>query len=283
MSRRKPKTVEGLNNLSVWYYYHKLFKMVSNIFVFELPEEWDEEYFIENLLLRGPLGVADTPLGIAALKCNYSGINLYNKPTEFCLLSPVLIDSKTYKIGIDGELVHIGYINREFQSLDNLILKYATLLAEVDASMQTTLINSRVAVLFEASSSTMLKEFQLIYDKVTRGEPAVFMRTSPDDEGNHALFNNVKQTFIGIELQDFKRGIINEFLTEIGINNSNTNKKERLITDEVNSNNIELESNIDYYYRNISKCFEKVNKLFNLNLKVSKRYDNGGVSDVDIG
>ena len=67
--------------------------------------------------------------------------------------------------------------------------------------------------------------------------------------------------------------IMNNFLTEIGINNSNVNKKERLIKDEVNSNNQEIESIVSVIYDNIKKSFDRVNSLDDsLNLNVELRY-----------
>lgn len=268
LSRIYPQTVEGLNNTSYFYYYRKLLKMVYSIFDIKIPNEWDRDFFLENIFLRAPLVAVDSEFGVVALKCTYDGINIYGKPTRFQVVNEALRELIMGRIGIDGVLIHIGTFANSFTSLDQLLTRYATLLAEVDASMQTTLINSRVAHVFTATNTTQLKELQKVYDKITRGEPAVFLRKTPDDDANHVLFNNVKNSFIGIDLQDFKRGIINEFLTEIGINNSNTNKKERLITDEVNSNNSELNANILEWYENLKECFTKVNEMFGTDLSI---------------
>ena len=63
----------------------------------------------------------------------------------------------------------------------------------------------------------------------------------------------------------------NKFNTDIGFNNSNTDKKERLIKDEVNSNNEEVRSKATLWKECIEKSFERVNKMFDLNLSVRFR------------
>ena len=63
--------------------------------------------------------------------------------------------------------------------------------------------------------------------------------------------NDVKNTYIADMVQAEKRAIYNEFLTQIGINNAAEEKRERLLVDEVNSNNDELMINMSYCYKNI--------------------------------
>ena len=114
---------------------------------------------------------------------------------------------------------------------------------------------------------------QRVYDDISKGKPAVFIRKNPDESNDHALFNNVKNSFIGIELLDVKRSILNEFMSEIGINNANTQKRERLITGEVDSNKAELSANIYVWYENLKTCIDKVNKKYNLNINFDYNYD----------
>ena len=54
-----------------------------------------------------------------------------------------------------------------------------------------------------------------------------------------AFEQHLKEVFITPELQEVKRQLLNEYLTLIGIPTANTTKRERLIVDEVNANNVE--------------------------------------------
>ena len=273
LSQTDPKEVEGLNNTSYFYYFNKLLKMIYAIFKFDnIPDNWNMPYFKEHLFIDGVVCVTDTAAGVIPLMTGRSGVNIYGQPTDFIISNPVL-GTITGKIDIDGIMVYTSMIGNEYQSLVPLISRYATLLSEVDGSLQTTLINSRVAHVFSASSNAQMKTMQRVYDDISKGKPAVFIRKNPDESNDHALFNNVKNSFIGIELLEVKRSILNEFMSEIGINNANTQKRERLITGEVDSNKAELSANIYMWYENLKTCIDKVNNKYNLNIIFDYNYD----------
>ena len=273
LSQTDPKEVEGLNNTSYFYYFNKLLKMIYAIFKFDnIPDNWNMPYFKEHLFIDGVVCVTDTAAGVIPLMTGRSGVNIYGQPTDFIISNPVL-GTITGKIDIDGIMVYTSMIGNEYQSLVPLISRYATLLSEVDGSLQTTLINSRVAHIFSAASNAQMKTMQRVYDDISKGKPAVFIRTNPDESNDHTLFNNVKNSFIGIELLEVKRSILNEFMSEIGINNANTQKRERLITGEVDSNKAELSANIYMWYENLKTCIDKVNNKYNLNIIFDYNYD----------
>ena len=56
--------------------------------------------------------------------------------------------------------------------------------------------------------------------------------------------------------------IIEEFLTGIGVNNANTDKRERLITSEVESNNAELQAAVALWQDNVNRCIKKVKAMY---------------------
>lgn len=266
---REPKSVEGLNNTSYFYYYDKLMKMIYTIFKFDnVPPYWNMPYFKEKLFNRGVLAVVDTSAGVLPLECSYDGINIWGMPVYFNI-NNVVLGNLRGKIGEDGELIYFSVVENTYKSMVQLVDRYASLLANIDGSLNTTLINSRMAQVFEASSNSQLKVMEKVYDQISNGKPAVFVRKNGEEPFEHAIFNNVKNTYIGNDLIITKQSIFNEFKSEIGINNSNTQKKERLITSEVDSNKEELNSNIYEWYYNLSDCINKVNAMFNLNISVS--------------
>ena len=83
---------------------------------------------------------------------------------------------------------------------------------------------------------------------------------------------NVKNTYIADMLQDAKREIRYEFLSEIGINNANVDKKERVNTLEVTANDDELRNAIDDWKNNLEKQFDQINNMFGTNIKVKFPY-----------
>ena len=61
------------------------------------------------------------------------------------------------------------------------------------------------------------------------------------------------------------------FDTEVGIPNANTDKRERLITDEVNANNFETKSKCALWLESLKQGCREANEMFGLNLSVDWR------------
>ena len=100
--------------------------------------------------------------------------------------------------------------------------------------------------MWSSNTSNNILSFKKLYDKLASGEPAVFVdKKLYDENGNLSvqMFNSaVKNIYIGDQLLEDIRSILNDFDSCIGIPNSNLNKKERMITDEANMNNFETKS-----------------------------------------
>ena len=88
-------------------------------------------------------------------------------------------------------------------------------------------------------------------------------------------YNHVKETYIANDLQMLKQSIINDFLTEVGLNNANMDKRERLIVDEVNANDEEIRANVQHWLDTMSEGIRRANSLFGLNLNVTLRKFSG--------
>ncbi len=276
---RKPKEVDGVANTSAMYYRQKLLRLIIQRFKWEnLPDNWEYDYFIEHLFLDGFIGVTDTPAGILALKCGLTGIGIYEQPTEMIFANPVLGNFRR-TIGEDGEYIRLQY---NYQGIGWILDRYATLLAMCDSSIAVNLMNTKLAYVFGATDKTQAETFKALYDDVTMGQPAVFTSSGVSGMLKEQLFTMpAKENFIADDIQLLKRKIVNEFLTDIGINNTNLDKRERLTDDEVNANNDEVLANIWHWYDNISDGISRVNKLYNLNLKCSIRQygEEGGTNE----
>ena len=242
-----PKSVNDMTNNSFFYYQFQLMtKLKSVLTVSGYPSNWNIDNMWDVLLTNGYIPIVKTDIGTLALEGGFYGQNMYYMPTNVLVNNPVLrqIDEK---IGEKGELLYINYEYNKFQGIMSLINRYAVLLANIDCSLNVSLYNSRLAHVFEAETDAQVKSLQKMYDEVSRGNPAVFLKKGMKNIGkdnDSGYFLNVKNTYIGNDLLLTKRSIMNEFLTEIGINNANTDKRERLNSDEVNANNSEVRCTI---------------------------------------
>lgn len=265
-----PKDVEGLNNESYFYYQNQLLLKLYSIFQFKnIPDHWNQDYIKDVLFKQGIMYQVEKDNQIWLLGTGgYYGINMYNFPTHINIANPVL-GTFNREIGKNGELIYFNRVNGHFQGVMPLITRYAVLLAQCDASINVSLMNSRVAHVFTTTDKSMSESLKVMYDKVTNGEPFVILnKGSLEMAQDVAIFNNVKNTYIANDILVTKRTLINEFLTEIGIMNANTDKRERLNTDEVNANNGETMALCSLWLDTLNKCFDRSNKLFNMNVKV---------------
>lgn len=267
----RPADVDGLNNSSYFFYKKQLYLKLFSVFSFNnIPEQWNIDYLRNILFPQGFICIANTPAGVLPLQGGYSGINAFNMPTKINIANPVL-GSFTCDIGTNGELLYYNYFADSFISVDPLIKRYAVLLASCDGTLNTSLINSRIAHIFIGNTDAEVETYKKIYDDVSNGKPAVFLKkpTGAQIVETNDEFLNVKNTYIGNDVLLTKRTIMNEFLTEIGINNANTDKRERLISDEVNANNSETLALVSLWLDTMNNCFKRINNTFNLNISVS--------------
>ena len=290
-----PKSVNDITNKSFFYYQFQLMtKLKSVLTVSGYPSNWNVDNMWDVLLPNGYIPIVKTDIGTLALEGSFYGQNMYYMPTNVLVNNPVLrqIDEK---IGEKGELLYINYEYNTFQGVMSLINRYAVLLANIDCSLNVSLYNSRLAHVFEAETDAQVKSLQKMYDDVSRGNPAVFLKKGMKNIGkdnDSGYFLNVKNTYIGNDLLLTKRSIMNEFLTEIGINNANTDKRERLNSDEVNANNNEVRCTIVRFIDSLNECAKRINENpnfdditnlhFSINSRVITTLQKEMESDIDV-
>ena len=106
-----------------------------------------------------------------------------------------------------------------------------------------------------------------------------------DGELKYEVFNrDVKQSYIISDLIADLRKIEAEFDTRVGIPNANTDKRERLITDEVNANNVETTILSDMWMDSIQDGIAKIRDMFGIEISCKRRYEDGNLrADVPVG
>ena len=265
----RPSEVDGVLNSSAMYYRYYLLKKLFGRFDFVIPDSWDKDYMLDALFMEGYFIVTDTEAGIVPLRAGLTGINIYNHPTTAIVANPVLGNFER-TIGVDCALVQL---QANFTGVFPMINRYATMLAMCDSSIAVNLMNTKAAFVFGAGNKAQAETFKKMYDYLTCGKPAVFMKDGLNEESLFVI--PVKQNYIADDVQLLKRKIVNEFLTEIGINNTNLDKRERLTNEEVNANDQEVIANIQHWIDNITYGINEVNKMFGLDVRFTVR-DFGG-------
>lgn len=290
-SRFSPSTVHCKNTALTYFYAKYLFQRFISVYKWALPSYWAENYFKYVLYGRGHIAIINTDkYGVIPQACGLSGYDVFYRPTNALIQNPLLAGINDLKIGVQCELI---YFQPDWSGILDLISYYADLMAICSESFGVNLFNSRLAYVFATSDKTGAEAFKKMVDNIMGGDPAVAVGKKlfdVDGKPNWQLFNNsLSSNLISTEILDNMATIINMFDSEIGIPNSNTNKRERLIVDEVNSNNIETITKATMWLNTMKECCNKVQEMFNIKLDVDFQFKNGGENyvkesmDVDTG
>lgn len=269
LTSERPSDVEGLNNASYLYYINWMIRKIFGVYeIINIPDEWDRSYLYERIFLDGYVCITDTALGVLPLRCAISGINVFDHPTQCIIANPVLGNLER-TIGEDCALVHLQY---NYAPVWDILRRYGYMLASCDASIAVNLINTRVASVFGARNKAEAETYKKAFDQVTAGKPLVVTSEEIARKiGESVVFNRVKESYIAQDIEDLKQNIINDFLSDIGVNNANTEKRERLNASEVSSNRQEVSAGAQCWLDTLNEGFNQANKLFGLNLSVKRR------------
>ena len=268
----QPSVVKGRANAGVEFYKRLLYTKIYSTLEFTLPEDWKKNYFRFWLFHCGSIGVIYTnEFGWVCQPYSILELDLYYNPRIIQVYNQFI---KTPKIGAIGVNAGIIKCMDDFFGLDDVVTRYATDLAQCDRSIEVNLMNSNVTAFFKAKNKKDADAIKEAYAKATTGEPFVVINKEVmDDEAIETLLPNMKNNFLVNDLLQARRGILNAFLTEVGIRNANYDKKERLNSQEVNENNDETSAIITVIYDNIKQSMEEVNAVSGLDLDVQLRYD----------
>ena len=126
------------------------------------------------------------------------------------------------------------------------------------------------APFFIVSEDKTVLTFKKILEEIMANNVAVFGDKSYDIDKAIKVFQTGVKPITG-ELTDLYHDIMNEALTYLGINNANTDKRERLITSEADSNNQFIDSCGAMFLEARQRACEEINKKFGLNIKCELR------------
>ena len=273
---RSPSTVHCRNTALVEYYTRYLFQKVISVFEFEnLPEEWADNYFKYVLFGYGVIAVIYTDkYGVICQDCGLSGFDVFYQPTRCIIANPHLPGLKEFKIHENCEIIKL---QPDYGSVMDLVTTYADLMALALETTGANLLNSKLSYVFFAKNKPAAESFKTLYDRVASGEPmAVIDKLLMNEDGTPAwqiFTQNVGQNYITDRLLNDMKTLEDQFNTVIGVPNANTQKRERMITDEVNANNVDTQCRVNLWLETMNKDIEQVNRMFGTDIKVKYRYD----------
>lgn len=264
-----PSTTHCSNNLLVNFLEMYLLQRAMSVFKFNLPDEIDERYFKYCLFCNGWIVLTyDDEFGPIAHYASLTGADMYYRPKKATIILTDTDASKTKTI--ERDLIStepnavLMTLQENYRSILDMISFYAERMALIYEAFDVNIINSHLAYVFGTDKKAIAETFKKIYDEIAGGSPAAVTDKDLFDEDGKpkwtTFINNLKQNYIGGDLMLDLSKVEKEFDTWIGIPSANTDKRERLTNDEVNSNNIESISMISMWLQNMQECIERVKK-----------------------
>lgn len=280
-SSYSPSTLHTKNTQMFTFFKKYLLEKAMSVFEFELPKTWDKNYFLYSLFLNGYLAVVNTDkFGVICQHCGLRGYNIYYNPTHAVIVNPLLTGILEPKIDVQCSIIRL---QPDYSGISDIVNYYADNMAMTAETCEMNIMNSKLSFLFAVRGKSQAESMKKILDQVMRGELGVFydekLKMGNDNIPVDFFNNDLKKNFIAPELQDTLRRWEEMFCNEVGIPNVRSDKKERMIVDEVNSNNIECFTKAELWLETLKEGIEQANKMFNLNLSVKLRHNEGGESD----
>lgn len=224
--------------------------------------------FLELSLYEDGKGVfvKDDELGYMALKVSPSDkLNVYMLPVKVMCWS--IGYNKQYAF---DDVVYI--MNNELQKPTREFMElFAYRLYETERTIDINLQAQKTPILIEGDTKTILT-LKNVYMQYSGNTPFIF-GNKQFDISNKLNVLKTDAPYIIDKLDVHKHQIFNDALTVLGIDNANTDKKERLITNEVESNEELIKYYLNCYYKTRKKACDDINKKFGLNIDIELNKD----------
>lgn len=257
----------NINNLTYIDYLNRLKLIATSLFTWKGLDEvagFGASRFLELALYENGRAcfVKDSEKGYLALRVNPSDkLNVYMLPEK--VLAWSLGYNKNY---LFDDVIYIMNNNLEIPTSQSLQL-FAYRLYETERTIDTNLIAQKTPVLIEGDTKTILT-LKNVYMQYSGNTPFIF-GNKQFDISNKLNVLKTDAPYLIDKLEDHKHEIWNEALTYLGIDNANTDKKERLITSEVESNDELINYYLNCFYKTRKDACDRINKKYNLNIELS--------------
>lgn len=272
-AERSPSTVHSQNTGLVFYYRRYLLQKAMSVFKWTLPANWSRDYFLYILYCWGNIAIINTDrYGVIPQGGTLTGYNLYYEPTHIQITNPLINHDLMPQIGVDCTLLKL---QPDYGGIIDLVNDYAELMAIASETASINLFNSKLSYIFAANNKTGAESLKKLYDQIQAGNPAAVVdKNLLNADGSPAwmMFSqNVGQNYIVDKILSDLRKIESMFDTHIGIPNANTDKRERLVTDEVNANNVETYSKCALWLEELQDGCHRANDMFGIDMTVDWR------------
>lgn len=264
-----------INDATYLDYLNRFKRVALSIFEWvNLPPSMNAEWLELCLYYNGQCALLkDKNYGFINTNCCSNGnINIYGLPTSLNCYSFDYQSSRKLYTGLIEGLSDLQKSQREYyecilvqnnwgrEPTAGSMELFAYRLYEAERTTDVNLKAQKTPVMILVDEKQRLT-MQNLYNQYNGNQPFIFGdKQNLSDDKLKAI--NTTAPFIADKLQDYKKEIWNEALTFLGVNNIMIDKKERLITDEANSNNELINLNLQSFLAPRQKACKQFNEKF---------------------
>lgn len=274
MSRRKTNKNTGfnesfdLNQATYLQYYNRLTELAISMFEWKnLPSSIDER-FLELTLFSDGMAVffKDDVLDYLCLQCMIGGnLDVYRVPKY---RKAYATNGYNNSLSENDSVIIFNNMLRTNSMLD--IQMFSQRLANLDRAIDVNANAQKTPVLIQCDENQRLT-MRNLYMQYDGNEPFIFGDKSLNTNGLKVLKTDAP--YVADKLYQLKIQYWNEALTYLGISNSNIQKKERMIQDEVQINQGGVIANRYPRLEARRQACKKINEMFGTNISVDYRED----------
>ena len=282
MAKRKPRDYKfsdslELNNATYMDYLARFRRIALSMFEWvNLPKSMNARYLELCLYYNGKCALLkDKRYGFINTKCAGTGyINIYGLPTKLNCYSYDFNSMRTLYTGLNPMLTEkqrearenyeciLVQNNWEALPTASSMELFAYRLYEAQRTCDTNIIAQKTPVLLLADEKQRLT-LENLYQQYNGNQPFIF--GDKEQLGMDTLKAiNTTAPFVADKITEYKKEIWNEALTFLGVNNIMLEKKERLVSDEANSNNELINLNLQSFLAPRQQACKEFNEKFGL-------------------
>lgn len=286
LSNLSPKKLAKYqNNLEFQNNFQNLYTTALNIFKWNnLPDTCDERMIERSLLLSGRVIFAEVDGGILSLAgAGCSALNIYGYPVrgwgwgfngfnrEFDLYVKGSGNEKTAR-------AVLGYDNATQYPFINYIINAADRLTNAVRTMDVIVQNLKQPIIVSCDEQSVNSVREVLNNRDSNGVAIISNGKLPVD--NFKVWDTKANPQILAEMRNHYEWLDTRNREILGIkSNTQPDKRERLLVDEVNANDQSTEISVDKRLTWREKLCEDINTVFNLNVSVELRNPPAGPTD----
>ena len=266
-------TDSALVNDDTYFDYLERFKKIA-MSMFEwvnLPKSMNSRWLERCLYYNGQASLLKTKdYGFINTNCCSSGrINIYGLPSELNCYSFEFQETRKLYVGLnpvneakEEEEAILVLNNWEGIPTAQTMELFALRLYEAERTCDVNIKAQKTPILLVVNEKQRLM-MENLYSQYDGNQPFIFGDNEQFDT-NILKSINTGAPFIADKVMKYKKDIWEEALTFLGVNSLVTEKKERLITDEANSNNELINLNLQSFLAPRLEACKQFNEKFHL-------------------